>query len=178
MKKLLFVVLMTATACCTVQGQPSGNEQLPLELRIQVFRAGLIDKPLSSFVLTDINGGKWNSAELKGKVVVINFWFTACKPCIMEMPHLNKLVAENKDKPVVFIAPAPEEEAQVKKFLRKYNFSYNVIPASLDYISSMGVENFPTHIIIDKEGIVRQLFIGYADDIKEKLQAEINKLLK
>jgi hypothetical protein len=40
----------------------------------------------------------------------------------------------------------------------------------------MNIENFPTHLVIDKEGVIRQVFIGYADDIKEKLQAEIAKL--
>ena len=41
----------------------------------------------------------------------------------------------------------------------------------------MNIENFPTHLVIDKEGIICQVFIGYADDIKEKLQVEIDKLL-
>jgi hypothetical protein len=40
----------------------------------------------------------------------------------------------------------------------------------------MNIENFPTHLVVDKEGIICQVFIGYADDIKEKLQLEINKL--
>jgi hypothetical protein len=42
----------------------------------------------------------------------------------------------------------------------------------------MHIENFPTHLVIDKQGNIRQVFIGYADDIKEKLQAEIDKLIK
>jgi thiol-disulfide isomerase/thioredoxin len=158
---------------------PSVNDEpSQLENSIQLFRASLLDKPLKSFILTDLHNKKWISEELKGKVVVINFWFTACKPCILEMPHLNKLVADNKENPVVFIAPAPENEIQIKKFLKKYNFDYSIIPSSLDYITELGVENFPTHIIVDKAGIIKQVFIGYADDIKEKLQADIDKLIK
>ena len=108
---------------------------------------------------------------------MINFWFTACKPCIAEMIYLNKLVEENKDSSVVFIAPAPENETQIKKFLKKYSFEYNITPFSTDFIASMNIENFPTHLVVDKEGIIRQVFIGYADDIKDKLQAEIDKLM-
>lgn len=142
------------------------------------FFQSLKNQPIKKFNFIGQDGLIWNSAKLKGKVIVINFWFTACKPCILEMPHLNKLVEENKNNPVVFIAPAPEDKARIKKFLAKYSFDYYIIPSSLEYITSLKVENFPTHLIIDKAGIIKQVFIGYADDIKEKLQAEIDKLIK
>ena len=157
---------------------PSGNDEVSLlQAKLNAFKKGLLDKPLKSFHLTDLNGKKWNSKELIGKTIVINFWFTACKPCIEEMIYLNKLVEENKDSSVIFIAPAPENETQIKKFLKKYAFEYNITPSSTDFISSMHIENFPTHLVVDKQGIIRQVFIGYADDIKEKLQIEINKLV-
>ena len=156
---------------------PSGNDERAIQqIKMDAFKNALLNKPIGTFHLKDLNNKKWDSKELKGKTVVINFWFTACRPCIMEMVYLNKLVAENKDSAVVFIAPAPENEVQIKKFLKKYSFDYNIIPSSIDYITAMGIENFPTHLVIDKEGIIRQVFIGYADDIKEKLQTEINKL--
>ncbi|HJS54904.1 MAG TPA: TlpA disulfide reductase family protein [Chitinophagaceae bacterium] len=155
---------------------PSGNDERALQhAKLDAFKNGLLNKSLKSFHFTDLNNKKWTSDKLKGKVLVINFWFTACKPCIQEIPHLNKLVAHNDDA-VVFIAPAPENETQIKKFLKKYSFDYCIIPSSLDYITAMNIENFPTHLVIDKEGIIRQVFIGYADDIKERLQAEIDKL--
>lgn len=172
--KIFFLSSVFFCFCIISCGQ--GNNSF--EERFAGFKAGLIDKPVKNFNLTDINGKKWNSDSLKGKVTVLNFWFTTCKPCILEMPHLNKLVEENKTSQVVFIAPAPEDETRIKKFLKKYSFDYNIIPASLDYITSSGIENFPSHLVIDKKGIVRQVFIGYADDIKEKLQVEIDKLIK
>ncbi len=157
---------------------PTGSdERAKQQAKIDAFKSSLINKPINEFNLTDLNNKKWSSKELKGKVLVINFWFTACKPCIQEMPHLNKLVEENKNNEVVFLAPAPENENQIKRFLKKYSFDYNITPASTDLIAGMSIENFPTHLIIDKEGIIRQVFIGYADDIKEKLQAEIDKLI-
>lgn len=157
---------------------PTGrDETAKQQSKIDAFRRSLLNKSISEFELTDVNNKKWSSKELKGKVLVINFWFTACKPCIQEMPRLNKLVEENKKNEVVFLAPAPENENQIKRFLKKYSFDYNITPASTDLIAEMSIENFPTHLIIDKEGIIRQVFIGYADDIKEKLQVEIDKLI-
>ncbi|HKC36987.1 MAG TPA: TlpA disulfide reductase family protein, partial [Chitinophagaceae bacterium] len=152
---------------------PSGSDEVALrQAKLEAFKNSLLNKPLKSFHLTDLNNKKWDSKELRGKTIVINFWFTACKPCIQEMVYLNKLVQENKDSSVVFIAPAPENETQIKRFLKKYAFDYNITPSSTDFISAMNIENFPTHLVIDKDGIIRQVFIGYADDIKEKLQAE------
>jgi len=157
---------------------PSGNDERSLQYaKLDTFKNSLINKPVAAFNLVDINKNTWNTDKLKGKIIIINFWFTACNPCIQEMPHLNKLVAENKDSSVLFIAPAPENETQVKKFLKKYAFDYNIIPSSTEFISAMDIKNFPTHLVVDKEGIIRQVFIGYVDDIKEKLQAEIDKLV-
>ncbi|HEX6847722.1 MAG TPA: TlpA disulfide reductase family protein [Chitinophagaceae bacterium] len=155
---------------------PRGNDERTLQLeKIDALKNSLVGNPLTSFHLTDLDNNEWDLDKLKGKALVINFWFTACKPCILEMPYLNKLVADNKDS-VVFIAPAPENETQIKRFLKKYSFEYNIIPSAADFMTSMSIENFPTHLVVDKEGIIRQVFIGYADDIKEKLQVEINKL--
>lgn len=154
------------------------NEIAKRNAKLETFRKSLLSKPLAAFNLTDINNNIWNSEKLKGKVLLLNFWFTTCGPCIREMPHLNELVKQNKNSPVIFMAPAPENESQVNKFLKKFNFEYNIIPSSAEYISKLTIENFPTHIVVDKKGIIRQVIIGYADDIKEKLQAEIDKLVK
>src|ERR687893_223477 len=64
-----------------------------------------------AFSLTSMDGKKFELASLRGKVVVINFWFTGCPPCIEEMPKLNELVEKFKDKDVVFIAPTWDNEA-------------------------------------------------------------------
>lgn len=162
----------------TVTIIPSGNDERSLlYAKLDAFKNSLINKPIKEFKFDDLENKTWKSNDLKGKVVLLNFWFTACEPCISEMPLLNKLVAANKDNPVIFLAPAPENESQVKRFLKKFKFDYNIIPSSNNYIDALKVEYFPTHIIIDKEGIIRQVIISYSEDIKDKLQEEINKLI-
>jgi thiol-disulfide isomerase/thioredoxin len=182
MKKVFFFITVWMNLTIVSFGQPdtSGKltpAQLELQTEIKKAKDRFINKPVPVFKFTDIAGKKWNSKDLKGKVVVINFWFTSCQPCIYEMPLLNEVVAGYNNKGVEFIAPAPENDVQIKKFLQRYKFDYNIIPSSNDFIDKQQIENFPTHLVVDKKGIVRQLFIGYSNDIGKKLQEEINKLL-
>jgi thiol-disulfide isomerase/thioredoxin len=145
---------------------------------LEALKKKLMNKPLPQFRIPGFYYQVWDSKQLKGRVLVINFWFTACGPCIKEMPLLNELAASYNVKNVIFLAPAPEKPAKIKRFLKKNTFKYNIIPASKQYIKAMGIENFPTHLVIDKNGIIRQVFIGYDEEIKEKLEGEIDKLIK
>lgn len=181
MKKSFFfiIVLISLTTVLFGQSATSGDSTTKLQLQAEIKNAKdrFLNKAVPAFKFTDIDGKKWNSKDLRGKVVVINFWFTSCQPCIYEMPLLNEVVASYNSKGVEFIAPAPEKDVQIKKFLQRYKFDYNIIPASTDFIDKQKIENFPTHLIVDKKGIVRQVFIGYSNDIGKKLQEEIAKLL-
>jgi peroxiredoxin len=142
------------------------------------FKKNLLGRPLADFKFEDNNGNKLQKKELSGKVIVMNFWFTSCKPCITEMPLLNELVAAYKDTSVVFLAPALDEKESIKKFLQKYTFNYQLVPEQEGYITKLRVQNFPTHIIADKKGIIRLVEVGYSSRIKETLSKKIDELLK
>ncbi len=175
MKKILG--LSTIVLLMLTQSAFAQDEAAKRYAAIETFKTSLVNKPLADFKFTSLDKQVLELKKLKGMVVVINFWFTFCGPCIKEMPFLNELVEANKKNTVVFIAPAPDNENQVTKFLKRNTFSYHIVPSSLDYINTIKIENFPTHLVVDKEGIIRQVFIGYADDIKTKLQEAIDKLL-
>ena len=178
MKKTYSIMQETVNGKKFITIIPAENDELAkVYAKIDAFKNSLINKPIKSFQFTDLENNKWKSKDLKGKIVLINFWFTSCKPCIMEMPLLNELVAANKDKPIVFLAPALDNQAQIKFFLKKFKFDYSIIPYAEQYSNALNIEYFPTHIIIDKAGIIRQVIISYSDDIKEKLQAEIDRLI-
>lgn len=70
----------------------------------------LVGKQALPFSAKDINGKNYSLESLKGKVIVINFWFVECKPCVMEMPELNKLVEKYENKDVVFLGLAINEK--------------------------------------------------------------------
>lgn len=104
----------------------------------------------------DLEGNLHNLKDLKGKVVVINFWFINCPPCRMEIPDLNELVEqyqENKD--VVFIAIALDERYRLEEFLRLMPFKYHIIENGRNLAMSNNVNAFPTHVVLDREGKIR-----------------------
>ena len=137
----------------------------------------LIGTKATDFNLKDLKGKTHLLSELKGKVVVLNFWFVECKPCIMEMPELNQLVEEFKEKNIVFLAIALNDKKELKKFLKTTDFNYKVVANGQTSADSYGVKGFPTNVIIDQNGIIHYVSTGIGPNNKESLQKAINELL-
>jgi uncharacterized protein (TIGR03435 family) len=92
--------------------------------------------------------------KLKGKVVVLEFWSTSCGPCIAAIPHLNDLVDEFRQKPVVFLSVTGENEEHVKAFSkRKPIGGWIAIDSFYDVTrTAFGVNAIPTTFIVDASG--------------------------
>lgn len=95
------------------------------------------------------------SSQLAGKIAVYNFWHTGCKPCLEEIPLLNKLVAEYKEN-VIFVAPTFEGFKVVNDFLKKYPFEYDILPNSKELSDRLKIASYPTHVITDDSGVIRK----------------------
>lgn len=80
-----------------------------------------------NFVVTTIDNEVLELKRLKGQVVMLNFWFTRCQPCIKEMPDLNKLVALYANKKIIFISFAPEDSGTLRKFFLEHNFNFKPV---------------------------------------------------
>lgn len=128
------------------------------------------------FELTDINGKKYSLKDLKGKVVVLNFWFVACVPCVVEMPELNNLKEKYKGKNVVFLAIGLEDAVQIKEFLKTNTFNYTLLSEGKKTADAYQVSVFPTSMVIDREGVIRYSQLG-GQDVLESLSKEIDKQL-
>jgi thiol-disulfide isomerase/thioredoxin len=143
-----------------------------------------IGKRLPEFKMADINGKKWSSKELKDKIVVMNFWFVECPPCIAEMPSLNKLVEKyrNNDK-VVFLSVANTDKEKIKSFLVKKEFKYAHIAReqSKNYLSDWGINAYPQNVVVNR-GMIGFSFSGGTntndDFMFTMLSEEIEKCLK
>ncbi|MBS1665208.1 MAG: TlpA family protein disulfide reductase [Bacteroidetes bacterium] len=145
------------------------------EQRIKTMKA-MIDHPAPSWTASDLNGTDCSLSSLKGKVVVINFWFTSCAPCIQEMPHLNNLVASYKNKDVVFIAFSFNDPANIQSFLKKQPYNYRHVASSKDINSLYHIQSWPTSFVIDRNGIVKYAGL-YDPNIESLLSTAIDHAL-
>ncbi len=129
------------------------------------------------FVKKDINGHLIDLEDLQGKVVVINFWFTACMPCQIEIPLLNELKAEMAGKDVTFLAATFDDVNTIVPFLQTHPFNYTIIPNARDMVLRYEVFVYPTTMVLDKTGKVVDSRMGGSSKIKEEIKAIIEKAL-
>lgn len=130
------------------------------------------------FIAYDLDDNPVKLSSLKGKVVVLNFWFTKCGPCIKEMPELNALTKTFDSDKVVFLALTFDKKATVNGFLSDTNFDYKILQNANDVITMYNVQSYPTSIVIDQDGKIMYKELGYRLNIKEVLSNEIEALLK
>ncbi|WP_289043322.1 TlpA disulfide reductase family protein [uncultured Olleya sp.] len=129
------------------------------------------------FIATDLNSNRFKLSDLKGQVVVLNFWFTKCGPCIKEMPELNNLAEDFKNKKVKFLAITFNSKEVVKQFLQDTTFDFDIAPNANDVITMYGVQSYPTSIVVDKNGNIVTKEVGYRTNIKSVLTKAIDAAL-
>ena len=129
------------------------------------------------FRTSDINGNKFDLRNTVGKVIVLNFWFINCPPCKTEIPDLNKLTETYKDKDVIFLAVALDPKYDLKDFLKTNPFSYNIIDSGRFIADKYGVKGYPTHVVIDKTGIIKFSTLGLAPNTIAWIQKSIDESL-
>jgi len=105
------------------------------------------------FTLQDLSGKTWTFAELRGKVVLVNFWATWCPPCRKEMPDLETLYQRFSSKGLVVLAISDEEAAKVEPFIRERKVSFPVLLDPGRKVNEMFVvEGIPKSFVYDREG--------------------------
>jgi len=109
--------------------------------------------------------------ELKGQVVLLDFWIKNCGPCIQSVPHLNQLKEKFKDQPVRIISiNAYDSKADIAWFCNKHNIQYTVLSNGREVAKEYGIDRFPTCIIIDKTGKVVYAQAGFDASVQAAME--------
>lgn len=117
---------------------------------------GMEGKSFPDFDFIDLNGNSYSKESTKGKILVIKTWFINCKACVAEFPELNAFVQKHENsKNIIFVSLARDSKPALNKFLNKKYFKYQVVPEQIDFIANdLGLNIYPTHIVVDENGIV------------------------
>lgn len=130
-----------------------------------------------SLSLPDTNGRQWNLAELRGKVVVLNFWASWCGPCVEELPILNALADEAGANMVVLGVNYKEPSWTVERFTREHQFRYPVLlDKTGDQFKHWTSGVMPTTVLIGRDGKPRWRAVGAISPSDPRFRAELDKL--
>jgi peroxiredoxin len=115
-----------------------------------------IGHPYQEFTITSENRAVDNQS-LKGKVVLINFWFEGCHPCMTEMEALNELFNKMKsNKDFIFISLTWDSKEAIKRVKEKYTLDFEVFSASGKECQRLNFGcGYPTSIVLDKTGALK-----------------------
>jgi peroxiredoxin len=125
--------------------------------------------------LKDINGKTFRLADLRGKVVLVNFWATWCAPCRTEIPDLVKKQREYRrgGLRIIGITYPTEKLTEVRRFVRDLKINYPVAVGTKDTKQSFtSSETLPLTVIIDREGTIRGIIEGimYTDEFEKQVK--------
>jgi peroxiredoxin len=152
-----------------LQGQE--NLKARFEKSDQILNA-LVGCKAPDFDVITLAGENLKLSDLKGKIVVINFWFEGCAPCITELPALNKLADAYDEKDVVFIAFGRDSESEINTFLSSKKFNYKMVSGKYDIsMEYCVISGWPMNLVLDKKGIVRYIKAGGTTDETAKTYA-------
>jgi peroxiredoxin len=107
----------------------------------------------ADFTLTDLQGKAWTLQNLKGKVVLVNFWATWCPPCRKEMPDLDALYQKFKDRGLIVLAISDEDAAKVRSYIQEHKVSYPILlDPGRKVNEEFQVEGIPKSFVYDCNG--------------------------
>ena len=129
-------------------------------------------RPLPEINYTDLNGKRYDSKTIKGKILVLDFWFIGCTWCVKEMPELNKLKTQyNNGNDILFAAIAFDKENALREFMKKTDFRYDIISDTAHWlIKNLSINSFSTFVIVNKEGNIVKILDDQYHEMEELKQ--------
>jgi len=137
-------------------------------------------RPVPSFDLESMDGARFNSKALEGKVALVDFWATWCAPCIAEIPQWNNLYARYRDKGFVVLGVTIRSgwASDIKPDVKKLKIVYPVVVGD-DHVEHTfgGIWGFPTTFLVNRKGQIYKKYTGTYSDKQTQIEADIQRLL-
>ena len=141
---------------------PEGAKEVSEFAAPGLTKPDLTGKPAPAFRLQALEGKAYDLAELKGKIVLLDFWATWCGPCRTDMPDLDKLQQEYGGSGLVVLGlNVGEDRETVESYIKKSGVSYPMaLTNGTSVVSAYKISAFPTYVLIGRDGAVLDIQIG------------------
>jgi len=169
-------MLALAGIALAARQQPAES---PRAVQEKPIARGEVGSPLPEFSLTDLRGHPVRSADLRGKVVLIDFWATWCGPCKKEMPGYQQLLDRYGPKGFAVIGlkfDTMKDTEDPAQFAKRLGIRYPLVVAS-DTVKETfgGIDGLPTTLLYDRQGVLRTNVIGF--EYTSTFEEDLKKLL-
>jgi peroxiredoxin len=125
-------------------------------------RVPAVGTTAEDFRLVDLDGKSQSLSQYRGKVVLVNFWATWCKPCTTEMPAMQATYDKLREKGFVVLAVNElEDDAKVREHIKQHGHTFPVLMDRDNKVANQfGVFGLPVSVFIDEKGVVREYIKG------------------
>ena len=132
------------------------------------------------FTLRTMDGRNLRLQEQRGQVVLVNFWATWCGPCRQEMPHLNRLYDKYRASGFVLLGVNVDEDSKAAAAVAsKLGVKFPVLYDPNKVVGKLyGLDKMPSTVLIDRDGKVKYLHLGYVSGYEDTYEKQIRELLK
>lgn len=132
------------------------------------------------FELVTLAGDYVTSDELKGKVLLLDFWATWCTPCRAAVPSLRSLSRRMKDDPFVLLSVSTDsDEAALRQFLTEHGMAWpQVWDKRHEFTRKCGIERFPTYVLVSHEGEITHVASGWGPGIEQDLLSRVSSAIR
>jgi len=140
---------------------------------------GRIPARAPDFTVKDYLGRELRLSSLRGQVVLVNFWATWCKTCVVEMPSMERLVENMRGKPFRLLAVSVDDSwNEVREFFAKGTPLDVYLDANREIPKQYGTEKFPESFLIDKNGDIRYYIVSDRDWSRPEVAACLDAMMK
>jgi thiol-disulfide isomerase/thioredoxin len=151
------------------------NEVVTIKSKPQKFRP----LPVPNFILNDFKGNVIKIEDLKGKVVLLDFWYSTCPPCLKASQFIEEFQTKYADSNFVVLGMNPvDNSAKISKHYQRWQLNYNSLICTVDLKNILDVNTYPTFILIDSNGMIVYKNSGFSHGLMHEIESEIQNAIR